>query len=81
MSNLANRLSESLLSNSEFRSMTYAHDTLNVQCIVPKKSSDTIHEIDKAILGKMGYRPEIIDYISSYDIKYRMSIGDSDSDE
>jgi hypothetical protein len=58
--------------NSENRQMKFKHDSLTVQCIIPKKSKPIIDEIDKVLAEHYGFTDEELDYIINYDIKYRM---------
>jgi hypothetical protein len=69
---LADRLSRDLNANSFVRKMTYAHDTLTVQCIVPKFSKPIIDEIDSVLASYYGFNEEELDFIVNYDIKYRL---------
>jgi len=69
---IAKRLTESLQGNSMIRKMAYAHDTLTVQCIVPKHSKSIIDEIDQVLAKHYGFTEEELDFIINYDIKYRM---------
>lgn len=69
---LAKKLSSDLKANSFERRMTYSHDTLTVQCIVPKFSKTIIDEIDYLIARHYGLTEEEIDFIVNYDIKYRL---------
>ncbi len=52
--------------------MTYSHDTLTVQCIVPKFSKPIIDDIDSVLSRHYGFTEEELDFIINYDIKYRM---------
>jgi len=58
--------------NSENREMRFAHDSLTVQCIMPKKSKPIIDEIDRVLAKHYGFTDEELDFIINYDIKYRM---------
>jgi hypothetical protein len=79
---LADRLSSDLRKNSFERTMTYTHDTLTVQCIVPKYSKNIIDEIDRVLSNYYGFTDEELDFIINYDIKYRMGLeGEEASDE
>ena len=69
---LATKLAKDLVSHSFTRTMTYTHDTLTVQCIVPKHSKPIIDEIDRALAKHYGFTDEELDFIINYDIKYRM---------
>ena len=76
------RLSKNLRDNSEVRVMKYVHDTLSVQCIIPKHSKPIIDEIDRALARHYGLSDEELDFIINYDVKYRMgaSAGEEDSE-
>jgi hypothetical protein len=76
---LAERLSRDLKANSFNRAMTYKHDTLTVQCIVPRFSKQIIDEIDKVLARHYGLNDYELDYIVHYDIKYR--VGREDGSE
>jgi hypothetical protein len=69
---LGKRLSADLKKHSFERKMTYSHDTLTVQCIVPKYSKPIIDEIDTVLAGHYGFTAEELDFILNYDIKYRL---------
>ena len=74
---LGKRLSASLKSNSFRRKMAYRHDTLTVQCIVPKFSKPILDEIDAVLAKHYELSEEELDFIVNYDIKYRMGLDDS----
>jgi hypothetical protein len=65
-------LMRDLKKNSIRRIMTFQHDTLTVQCILPKTSKPIIDQIDTLLAHHYGFTPEELDYIINYDIKYRM---------
>ena len=69
---LGKRLSTDLKKHSFERKMTYSHDTLIVQCIVPKFSKSILDEIDAVLAGHYGFTEEELDFIVNYDIKYRL---------
>jgi len=69
---LAKKLMVDLDSNSEERSMKFSHDTLTVQCIVPKHSKHIIDEIDGALAGYYGFNEAEVEFLVNYDIKYRV---------
>jgi hypothetical protein len=77
---LGERLSADLKQSSFKRRMTYKHDTLTVQCIVPKNSKTIIDEIDRVLALHYKLTGEELDFILNYDIKYRMGL-DGDSGE
>jgi len=52
--------------------MKYKHDTLSVQCIVPKYAKPILDGIDAVLAAHYGFTDEELDYIINYDIKYRM---------
>jgi len=63
---------DDLRQNSEERIMRFAHDTLTVQSIIPKRSKPIIDEIDRVLARHYGFTDEELDFIINYDIKYRM---------
>ncbi len=52
--------------------MRYKHDTLTIQCILPKKAKLIIDKIDRVLAQHYGFTEEELDFIINYDIKYRM---------
>ena len=52
--------------------MRFGHDTLRIQCIIPKFSKPIIDEIDRVLAQHYGFTAEELDFIINYDIKYRM---------
>lgn len=69
---LASDLMTDLEDNSVEKIMSFAHDTLTVQCILPKASKLIIDCID-AILGEhYGLTTEEVDFVVNYDYKYRV---------
>ena len=71
---LAKELHAKLSSTSAQRVMRYRHDTLTVQCIIPKYSKAIIDAIDRSLAKYYRFTDEELDYLINYDIKYR--IGD-----
>jgi hypothetical protein len=69
---LAKRLSKDLKGHSFERTMAYRHDTLTVQCIVPKHSLPIINEVDRLLARHYGLTEAELDFIMNYDIKYRL---------
>ena len=69
---LAKRLSASLRRTSMNKVMRYKHDTLTVQCIIPKHSKSIIDDIDRVLAQHYGFTDEELDFIINYDIKYRV---------
>lgn len=69
---LAKRLMDDIRAHSEIRKMRFKHDTLTVQCILPKYSKAIIDEIDELLAKHYGFTEEELDFIVNYDIKYRM---------
>jgi hypothetical protein len=69
---LAQMLTSDLQHNSEERVMRFAHDTLTVQSIIPKRSKAIIDDIDRVLARHYGFSDEELDFIINYDIKYRM---------
>jgi hypothetical protein len=78
---IASRLTKSLKGSSEKRIMRYKHDTLTVQCIIPKFSKNVIDEIDEALGKYYKLTADEIDFIVNYDIKYRMGQVDEEAHE
>jgi hypothetical protein len=72
LESIAYHLSENLLSTSEVRVMRYKHDTLTIQCIIPKFSKGVINQIDNVLAQYYGFTDEELDFIINYDIKYRL---------
>lgn len=52
--------------------MRFAHDTLTVQSIIPKRSKSIIDAIDRVLAQHYGFTDEELDFIVNYDIKYCM---------
>ena len=75
---LGKKLSADLKKHSFSRKMSYSHDTLTVQCIVPKFSKPILDEIDTLLAGHYGFTPAELDFIINYDIKYRLGQGSED---
>lgn len=73
---LAQRLMSDIAANSVERVMKFTHDTLTVQCIIPKLSKPIVDEIDAALADYYGFSKEEIDFIINYDVKYRMGADD-----
>lgn len=61
--------------------MRFSHDTLRVQCIIPKSSKPIIDEIDCILGAHYGFSQEETDFIVNYDIKYRMGQDEEDEGE
>jgi hypothetical protein len=72
LTKLAVRLMKDLDAKSDERRMAFKHDSLTVQCIIPKKCKPIIDEIDSALAKHYGFTNEELDFIVNYDIKYRM---------
>jgi hypothetical protein len=69
---LSGRLMADPSANSVERRMKFSHDTLTVQCIMPKCSKAIIDEIDRAFAEHYSFNDEELDFILNYDVKYRM---------
>lgn len=63
-----------LKNNSEERMMKFKHDTLTVQCIMPKASKKIVDRIDTFLADYYELSLEELDFINNYDIKYRMGL-------
>jgi hypothetical protein len=79
--NLADLLMLDLQKHSQMKQMRFAHDTLNLQCIVPKYSKPILDEIDRVLAEHYGFTDEELDFIINYDIKYRMGRETEGSEE
>ncbi|MBS1942991.1 MAG: Eco57I restriction-modification methylase domain-containing protein [Bacteroidetes bacterium] len=69
---LGDKLMKHLDVHSEERVMKFGHDTLTVQCILPKSSKPILDEIDALLAAHYGLSEEELDFVINYDIKYRM---------
>jgi hypothetical protein len=83
LSRLAKALMRSLQDTSERRTMRFKHDTLTVQCIIPKFSKAIVDQIDRVLARHYGFTDEELDFILNYDIKYRLGAdgGEEDAEE
>jgi len=68
-------LMDSLVETSKTKSMTFKHDELTIQCIIPKYSKSIIDQIDILLAAHYGFTEAELDFIINYDIKYRMGLG------
>ena len=66
------RLMADLIARSETRVMKFKHDTLTVQCLLPRRSWTAIQAIDVIVAEGVGLSKVEADYITNYDIKYRV---------
>jgi len=78
---LSKKLMVDLSANSLERHMRFSHDTLTVQCIIPKLSKSIIDQIDGALAQHYGFTDDEFDFIINYDIKYRMGRDDGSDAE
>jgi len=78
---LGKSLTRDLRENSLTRRMTYRHDTLTVQCLVPRFSKSIIDEIDCIVAQHYGFTGHELDFIVNYDIKYRVGNDSADTGE
>jgi hypothetical protein len=74
-------LSRRLQSTSEMRKMTFQHDALTVQCIIPKHAKSIIDEIDSQLASHYGFTADELDFIVNYDFKYRVGMEAEDEAE
>ena len=72
LNKLGKQLMKELDAHSDTRVMKFGHDTLTVQCILPKSSKPILDEIDELLAGHYELSGEELDFIINYDIKYRM---------
>lgn len=80
LSALANELMSDLKKTSENKAMRFSHDNLTVQCIFAKKSKPIIDKIDRVLAKHYSFTDEELDFVTNYDIKYRMG-QDSEAEE
>ncbi len=81
LSSLAEELTSELKRTSENRVMKFKHDTLTVQCIIPKRAKPVIDRIDSCLGACFKFTDEEIDYIINYDIKYRLGRDAEDEED
>ena len=77
---IVSRLMSDFKAQSETRVMKFKHDTLTVQCLLPRRSWAALRAIDEIVADGVGLSNSEADYIINYDIKYRLSRGDSNDD-
>ena len=75
---LADKLMINIRENSEDRVMKFAHDTLTVQCIIPRHSKQIIDAIDDELGSYLGLSSSDSDFIKSYDLKFRIGADEQD---
>ena len=61
--------------------MKFKHDTLEIECLFPKKSYSEIVAIDKFVGEAFGLNQTEQDFIFGYDIKYRLGIDAQAADD
>jgi hypothetical protein len=72
---LAGELMADLKRHAEERRMCFRHDTLTVQCIVPRRSKPILDALDAALARHYGLSEEQLDFVVGYDVKYRLGAG------
>lgn len=73
LSALGRKLMKDMTEHSKMLSMTYKKlGTLKIQCTYPRKSKAIIDEIDASLGALYGLSQSELNYVLSYDIKYRM---------
>ena len=55
--------------------MKFKHDTLAVECVLPRRSWRAMQAVDPLIVAAVGLNEDEADYIAGYDIKYRLGHG------
>ncbi len=82
LSSLANQLMNDLQNNSEMRVMNYKkYGVLRVQVFAPRLSKQIVDEIDHTLANYYGFTSEELDFITNYDIKYRLGRGEDEEDD
>ena len=74
-------LMRDLKRTSEKRTMRFKHDTLTVQCILPRHSKALIDEIDAVLAKHYDFSAEELDFIVNYDIKFRLGLAGADDED
>jgi hypothetical protein len=74
----ADNLMTNLRSTAEMRTMRFRHDTLEIECLIPKLSKRFIDTIDLDVANGFGLTAEETDFIINYNIKYRMGSADEE---
>jgi hypothetical protein len=82
LSGLSHKLMDNLQSNSEMRPMNYKkYGQLNVQVFSPRLSKPIVDDIDIALGKHYGFKPDELDFVINYDVKYRMGKESSDDED
>ncbi len=77
---LSSELMKDIKRNSKYLKMNYKKQgQLRIQCTYPKLSKKIIDMIDKSIGDSFDFLKEELDFITNYDIKYRMGWDGCDS--
>jgi hypothetical protein len=72
---LARLLMDDFKKNSRIITSDYGkHGILNIQSFQPRLSKPIIDEIDRALARHYGLSAEELDFITNYDVKYRMGV-------
>ncbi len=74
-------LMEDLQAQSDTRRMKFKHDTLTVQCLIPKRSWSAIEYLDTLVASSVQLTQMEADYIICYDIKYRIGQGEDSNND
>ncbi|CAN5703496.1 hypothetical protein BH23GEM9_BH23GEM9_20250 [soil metagenome] len=77
----AEDLMTSLKANSEVRTMRFKHDTLTIQCIIPRASKPEIDRIDRILAEHYGFTDEELDFLMNYDAKFRLGAVSQEGEE
>jgi hypothetical protein len=78
--NVAESLSARLQETSEMRRMKFKHDTLKVQCIIPKHAKYIIDDIDTELAEHYGLTTDELDFVINYDVKYRVGAEENEAE-
>jgi hypothetical protein len=78
---ISSELSARLQDTSEMRKMKFKHDTLRVQCIIPKHAKDIIDKIDKQLAKHYGLSAQELDFVINYDFKYRVGVNEDETEQ
>lgn len=78
---LSEELMDNFKANSKIVTMDFKkHGRMRIQCVYPRFGKSIIDKIDQVLAKHYGLTDEELDFISNYDIKYRLG-PDADEDE
>jgi hypothetical protein len=76
LAELGTELATDFRRNSKMLEINYEKwGQMKIQCIYPKYSKSLIDKVDAALAKHYGFTEEELDFITNFDIKYRMGLG------